>query len=64
MLNIHNKKARQANGQGLSDPPDILRVAAQAVLISIGKYYALTDDCEVYHIAISELDHTSCSSRW
>ena len=31
----------------------IIRLAAHAALLSIGKYYALTDDCEVYRIAIS-----------
>ena len=28
--------------------PGVIRVAAHAVLLMIGKYYALTDDCEVY----------------
>jgi hypothetical protein len=27
---------------------DVVRIAAQAVLIMVGKSYALTDDCEVY----------------
>ena len=31
--------------------PDVIRIAAQAVLIMVG---ALTDDCEVYCISISE----------
>ena len=30
----------------------IIRIAAQAALIMVGKYYALTDDSEVYCIAI------------
>lgn len=30
----------------------IIRIAAQAALIMVGKYYALTDDSEVYRIAI------------
>jgi hypothetical protein len=33
----------------------ILRMAAHAALTVIEKYYALTDDCEVYHTAISTL---------
>lgn len=35
--------------------PAIVRLAAQAALIMIGKYYALTDDCEVYRIALGKL---------
>ena len=34
--------------------PDVIRIAAQAALIMVGKYYALTNDCEVYRISISE----------
>lgn len=34
--------------------PDIIRVAAIAGLLVISKYYALTDDCEVYRIAIGK----------
>lgn len=37
-----------------SDLPDIIRVAAIAALLVVGKYYALTDESEVYHIAISK----------
>ena len=32
--------------------PNIVRVAAEAALLMIGKYYALTDENEVYRIAI------------
>ncbi|KAI0061954.1 hypothetical protein BV25DRAFT_1804810, partial [Artomyces pyxidatus] len=32
--------------------PNTIRVAAHASLIMVGKYYALSDDCEVYRIAI------------
>lgn len=32
--------------------PNIIRIAAKATLLMIGKYYALTDDNEVYRIAI------------
>lgn len=34
--------------------PDVIRIAAIAALIVVGKYYALSDDTEVYRIAISE----------
>ena len=34
--------------------PDVIHIAAQAVLIMVGKYYALMDVCEVYHISSSE----------
>lgn len=36
------------------DEPPVIRIAAQAALQVVGKYYALTDDNEVYRIAISE----------
>lgn len=32
--------------------PTCIRIAAQAGLLMVGKYYALTDDNEVYRIAI------------
>lgn len=38
-----------------TDKPPILRVAAIASLEVVGKYYARTDDTEVYRIAMSEL---------
>ena len=47
MLNVRDEKKKKM--------PAIVRLAAHASLISIGKYYALTDDCEVYRSAISEL---------
>ncbi|KAN0100947.1 hypothetical protein V8E55_000931 [Tylopilus felleus] len=31
---------------------DVIRMAAHAALLMIGKYYALTDDSEVYRIAM------------
>lgn len=34
------------------DEPPVIRIAAQAALQVVGKYYALTDDNEVYRIAI------------
>ena len=42
-----------------SELPEVIRVAAIAGLLVISKYYALTDDNEVYRIAISAL---FCSS--
>ena len=35
--------------------PAVIRIAAEAALTMIGKYYALTDDNEVYRIAIGKL---------
>lgn len=43
--------------------PNVIRIAAIAALIVVGKYYALTDDCEVYRIAISKSDYSSCALR-
>jgi hypothetical protein len=34
------------------DLPHVIRVAAHAALMVIDKYYSLTDECEVYQIAI------------
>lgn len=34
--------------------PNVIRVAAQAVLLLINKYYSLMKDCELYVIAIGE----------
>ena len=42
------------NLQNDCEVPDVIRIAAQAALIMVSKYYALTDDCEVYRISISE----------
>ncbi|KAL6299790.1 hypothetical protein BKA93DRAFT_741807 [Sparassis latifolia] len=33
--------------------PSVIRIAAQASLLVVGKYYALTDDTDVYRIAIA-----------
>jgi hypothetical protein len=30
----------------------VIRIAAKAALLVVGKYYALSDDCELYRIAI------------
>ena len=34
--------------------PAVIRVAAQATLFLIDKYFSLTDDCELYQIAIGK----------
>jgi hypothetical protein len=34
------------------DLPNVIRIAVQAALFVISKYYTLTDDNEVYRIAI------------
>jgi hypothetical protein len=34
--------------------PSSIRVAAQAALLLIDKYFSLTDECEVYAIAIGQ----------
>lgn len=44
MVNI-----RQAETAAL---PNIIRVAAQAALLLIDKYFSLTNECELYQIAI------------
>jgi hypothetical protein len=48
--------------------PPVIRIAAQAALLVLSKYYALSDDCEVYRIAMGMYwipDHllilTTCS---
>lgn len=37
------------------DSSDVVRVAACAAVLVAEKYYSLTDDCEVYAIAISKI---------
>ncbi|KAJ6555813.1 hypothetical protein B0H19DRAFT_862980, partial [Mycena capillaripes] len=41
------------NVRNTASLPAVIRVAAIAALKVVGKYYALTDDCEVYRIAIT-----------
>ena len=36
--------------------PNVVRVAAQAVLLLINKYYSLMKECELYVIAIGKCD--------
>jgi hypothetical protein len=36
--------------------PNVVRVAAQAVLLLIDKYYTLMKDCELYTIAIGKCE--------
>lgn len=40
--------------------PSVIRIAALAGLLVISKYYALTDDNEVYRIAMGMLDCFLC----
>ena len=40
--------------QQCAEAPSVIRTAATAGLIMVGKYYALTDDNEVYRIAMGE----------
>ena len=40
--------------------PNVVRVAAQAVLLLIDKYYSLMKDCELYVIAIGEYKFSFC----
>lgn len=35
--------------------PNSIRVAAQAALLLVDKYFSFTDECEVYQIAIGML---------
>ncbi|KAF7969646.1 hypothetical protein HWV62_26741 [Athelia sp. TMB] len=44
------------------DMPKVIRIAAQAALFVIEKYYALTDDNEVYRIAIGK-SFTMCPDK-
>lgn len=40
--------------------PNSIRVAAQAALLLIDKYFSLTDECELYQIAIGTVLFLSC----
>ena len=35
-----------------TEVPNIICMAAHASLLLLQKYHSLTDDCEIYHIAI------------
>ena len=52
LVRICDNTAKRRDGT-LIISPNILRVAAQAALNSVRKYYALANECEVYRIAIS-----------
>lgn len=41
---------------------DVIRVAAQAALLLIDKYFSLTDECELYQIAIGMYTSYYCFS--
>lgn len=52
-------RIRDADGPSFDDLqqvrlPNTIRVAAQAALLLINKYFSLTDECELYQIAIGK----------
>ena len=50
---LDNLKATMVNIQEAeAELPNVIRVAAQAALLLIDKYFSLTDECELYQIAI------------
>ena len=50
---LDNPKATMVNIQEAeAELPNVIRVAAQAALLLIDKYFSLTDECELYQIAI------------
>jgi hypothetical protein len=53
---LENLEDQLTNIRNDASLPDVIRIAAIAALIVVGKYYALTDDTEVYRIAISKSD--------
>ena len=54
MLDSIEKSMTLVRDDDDSKLPDVVRVAAQAVLLLINKYYILTKDCELYVIAIGK----------
>ncbi|KAJ7841983.1 hypothetical protein B0H13DRAFT_1648942 [Mycena leptocephala] len=50
---LENLEDQLTNIRNDASLPDVIRIAAIAALIVVGKYYALTDDTEVYRIAIT-----------
>lgn len=49
---LENLEFRFTSVRDAADLPPIIRIAAQAALEVIGKYYARTDDNEVYRISM------------
>jgi hypothetical protein len=54
MLDSIEKSMTLVRDDDDSELPNVVRVAAQAVLLLIDKYYRLMKDCELYVIAIGE----------
>jgi hypothetical protein len=54
MLEALEHSLHNVREQKLHPLPVVIRIAAQAALLVIGKYYGLSDDCEVYRIAMGE----------
>ena len=53
ILMLDNLKATMVNIQEAeAELPNVICVAAQAALLLIDKYFSLTDECELYQIAI------------
>lgn len=50
---LEQLKRSMARVRDAAQEPSIIRIAAEAVLLMIGKYYALTDGNEVYQIAVA-----------
>jgi hypothetical protein len=54
MLDSIEKSMTLVRDDDDSELPNVVRVAAQAVLLLIDKYYSLMKDCELYVIAIGK----------
>jgi hypothetical protein len=54
MLELLEHRLHGVRDQKHGPLPAVIRVAAQAALLVIAKYYALSDDNEVYRIAIGK----------
>jgi hypothetical protein len=54
MLDSIEKSMTLVRDDDDSELPNVVRVAAQAALLLIDKYYSLMKDCELYVIAIGK----------
>ena len=54
MLDSIEKSMTLVHDDDDNELPNVVRVAAQAVLLLIDKYYSLMKDCELYVIAIGK----------
>jgi hypothetical protein len=55
MLDSLERALINVRDQTYGDLPNVIRVAAQAGLLLIEKYFTLTEECELYQIAIGML---------